>query len=126
MSRYIIQGITDERDSCDCCGKTNLKRTVALSDTETGEDVFFGVICAARAMKIAAVDVRRGVASAEAAKAAKVAAERAAKNREQDARWLAHLVAKTGGLRDFRGDYSIFDMIQALGGFKAARAGFEW
>ncbi len=43
-----LLGVTDERTTCDCCGKTHLKRTVALG-TETGI-VYYGVNCAARAL----------------------------------------------------------------------------
>jgi len=40
-----VLGITDERTECECCGKTGLKRTVALEfDNDTR---FFGVDCAA-------------------------------------------------------------------------------
>jgi len=45
---YKIMGITDEVTACDCCGKTNLKRTVVL-DNGSGI-VHFGVDCAAKAM----------------------------------------------------------------------------
>jgi hypothetical protein len=46
VARYRLVGVTDERDSCDCCGRTNLKRVVVLHD---GDDhVFFGSHCAAR------------------------------------------------------------------------------
>ena len=36
-------GITDSVNTCDCCGKTDLKKTVAF---DTG--VFYGVVCASR------------------------------------------------------------------------------
>ena len=43
---YRLVGVTDERDSCDCCGRTNLKRVVVLHD---GDDhVFIGPHCAAK------------------------------------------------------------------------------
>ena len=43
-----LLGVTDERTTCDCCGKKHLKRTVALQ-SETGV-VYYGVNCAARAL----------------------------------------------------------------------------
>lgn len=43
-----ILGICDDRNTCDCCGKTGLKKTVAL-DID-GETVFFGTTCAAWAI----------------------------------------------------------------------------
>jgi hypothetical protein len=36
---------------CDCCGKTNLKRTVHLENMVTGDDVFYGVDCAAAVLR---------------------------------------------------------------------------
>lgn len=45
---YSIAGITDERDTCDCCGKTGLKRVVVLLDLDTSDFVFFGTTCVAR------------------------------------------------------------------------------
>ena len=43
-----IKGINDDVTTCECCGKTNLKCTVVLSNGD-GE-VHFGRDCAARAM----------------------------------------------------------------------------
>ena len=124
-TRYAILGTTDERTSCDCCGKSNLKSTVALDDSDNGETVFFGVTCAARAMKIEVKAVKAGVNSLAAAKREqdRKAADEA--RRAETARWTAHLVARTGGIKDYRGDYCIFSMIQALGGFNAAAAGYR-
>lgn len=47
-TRYTIAGVTDERDTCENCGRTDLKRTVVLDDGE--RFVFFGTACAARAL----------------------------------------------------------------------------
>lgn len=41
--------ITNEHTTCDCCGKNDLQKTVALQD-DNGDVVFFGVVCAARAL----------------------------------------------------------------------------
>lgn len=48
-----VLGITDERTECDCCGKANLKCTVAIEDTDndgngTGNIAYFGRDCASR------------------------------------------------------------------------------
>lgn len=40
-----------DRGVCDCCGKTNLKRTVHLENLASGEEVFFGVDCASTALR---------------------------------------------------------------------------
>lgn len=42
-----LLGITDERTTCDCCGKTNLKR-VAVIDLGEGNIVYYGRDCAAK------------------------------------------------------------------------------
>lgn len=47
--RYKILGITDI-PKCDNCGKSNLKKTVAL-EPEAGEIVYFGVDCASAALR---------------------------------------------------------------------------
>lgn len=44
-----ILGITDETTTCECCGKTNLKKTVVL-ETEDGGELRYGTDCAARAL----------------------------------------------------------------------------
>lgn len=40
--------IDDSVNTCDCCGRTNLKATVLMQDTETGALLNFGRVCAAR------------------------------------------------------------------------------
>ena len=47
---YKMIGITDEVTSCDCCGRTDLKRTVVLERTDDGVIVYFGTTCGARAI----------------------------------------------------------------------------
>ena len=48
MSNYRILGKNDEVTTCECCGKSNLKLTVILTDGE--HEVRFGRDCAARAL----------------------------------------------------------------------------
>ena len=45
-----VLSITDDTDTCECCGKTNLKRVVVL-DID-GSIVRYGVNCAARATQM--------------------------------------------------------------------------
>lgn len=40
--------IDDSVSTCDCCGKTGLKSTVLMFNSETGEEVHFGSVCATR------------------------------------------------------------------------------
>lgn len=112
-------GITDERDSCDCCGRRNLKRTVAL-DLD-GEVVYFGTTCAAVALGLPAKEVAARAKTAQdeidAAARAKASAEREAATQ----RWFAFLAARTGIPTTGR-DAKVFEAIQSLGGMTAARA----
>ena len=50
-NRFKVLGVNDDSDSCECCGKTNLKRVVWIEDTETGAVQHFGVVCAANPKK---------------------------------------------------------------------------
>lgn len=50
-NRFKVLGVNDDRDFCECCGKTNLKRVVWIEDTETGNVQHFGVVCAASPRK---------------------------------------------------------------------------
>lgn len=50
MAQYRVIKMSDQPE-CGCCGKKNLKRTVHLENIESGEEVFFGVDCAASALR---------------------------------------------------------------------------
>ena len=43
-------GISDKTE-CDCCGKKNLRSSIALESMDSGEVVYFGVDCAAMALR---------------------------------------------------------------------------
>ncbi len=90
FTRYSYLGTTDEHSTCDCCGKEDLKSTVGIHDLETGEDVFFGVVCAARALKTQVAEIRRGAAAADKSKRA---AEATARRAEFEARQYAKMQA---------------------------------
>ena len=49
--RYEVLSVNDDRDFCECCGKTGLKRVVYIRDSETGEVKHFGATCAASPVK---------------------------------------------------------------------------
>ena len=118
MTAYHYLGTTDERDTCDSCGRTNLKRTVALQPP-AGPAVFFGTSCAARSLRIPARDVRVQIrATLKAEKAAAMAARSAVHRAAADARaaeWRAFLDAHAPAGH-------IADQIAHLGGYAAARA----
>lgn len=60
-------GTDDSVNVCDCCGKTELKYTVAI-ELEAGEVVHYGRICAARALALPVAAVDAGTAAADAEK----------------------------------------------------------
>lgn len=104
-------------DTCDCCGRDGLKRTVKLVNPD-GNVVWFGTGCAAVAMstpeKLVKSAARKQVEAAKAREAARVNAERNA----AFADWQAFLNAHTAP--ELHGE--IFRQVEALGGMKAARA----
>lgn len=63
---YKMIGITDEVTSCDCCGRTNLKRTIVLEREEDGVIVYFGSQCGARAVGWKTKDFERAAKDAQA------------------------------------------------------------
>ncbi|QRE00468.1 hypothetical protein [Burkholderia phage BCSR52] len=49
--RYIVRGVNDDKDFCECCGRKGLKRVVWIEDTETQEMKHFGTTCAVQPTK---------------------------------------------------------------------------
>ncbi len=47
---YRIIRMSDHSE-CGCCGRKGLKRTVHMEIVSTGEEVFYGVDCAARSLR---------------------------------------------------------------------------
>lgn len=117
MSRATFLGTSDDVTSCDCCGRTGLKSTVALLLGDAADPVYYGVTCAARALKSTAKEVRKGTRAADDAIAAARLEAQLAESRAHDALWQAYLDAAAGpGER--------FHQIERLGGFGPARDGF--
>jgi hypothetical protein len=106
-------GTSDEVDACDCCGRSDLKRTVALE--VNGATVYYGVVCAANALRINTKEVRAGAKKADDAKeeAARIAREHSWN--EEQTRWAAFCRQRGTGA-------DLFTQIQSLGGYAAARA----
>lgn len=118
-------GTDDSVNSCDCCGRDNLKATVAF-ETESGDVVYFGVVCAARASGKSSVSIRAEARVADDAKADAVRKAADEARKAKSAEWLAHLVKITGGINDWSGRPCIASMIRAAGGFGKATEGFQW
>lgn len=69
MTRFKIKGINDERDTCDCCGKTGLKKVVWIEDVDAGEIRAFGTTCALNPAKAFGLDkeIKKAVRDYDAA-----------------------------------------------------------
>lgn len=65
-SKWTVLGKSDEVTTCECCGKSNLKATVVMTDGE--QDVRYGRDCAAQSLlgnnKAGSVKVVEAVATA--------------------------------------------------------------
>lgn len=61
-----IIAITDETSTCECCGKTNLKKVIVMQ-TEDGSIVRYGTDCAAKAQGKKSAAVKVEVETAELA-----------------------------------------------------------
>lgn len=88
---FRVIGTTDEITSCDCCGRRDLRSTVALADTESGDVVHYGVTCAARAMRQDVAQVRRQVSAADTASRLAREAEAMAASVARTRAWEAFL-----------------------------------
>lgn len=105
-------------DTCDCCGREGLKRTVKLL-SPAGRSVWFGLGCAARAMGVGVDVVRQARRDAEAAAMANERAAEQAVWRAEDAQWQRFLDSVAPGLDRFR------QIHEVLGGMASARAAYR-
>ena len=113
----VVFGCNDDQTTCDHCGRTDLKATVALS-IDDGPILRFGRGCAATALKVGKASINRAIREVE--KAEKLEARRASEARmkaESDA-WDAFLLERTGCTEKL-------EAFERLGGFAAARAAFR-
>lgn len=56
FKKIQVLGINTDFNSCDCCGKENLKKTVTILDLASGVEGHFGVVCAAAIDKYDTLD----------------------------------------------------------------------
>lgn len=114
---YRVLGTDDSVSTCDCCGRSDLKSTVALED-ETGDVMHFGVVCAARATKRPTNDIRNDARTADKARRDAEQSARDVAHRMADARWQTFLDGRAPGLERI-------NQIAKLGGMAAARAAYQ-
>lgn len=128
MTTYRVIGTTEEVNHCECCGRQDLKRTVALLDNETGDITYFGTTCAANA---AGWTVNETTARIRAAEAEARAAEQArqAEAREEAGRAYHAWIAQEAGVtaEQVRADYRgiatarFGSCLKALSAYRAAQ-----
>lgn len=51
LKKIEVIGITTDFNMCECCGKTDLTKTVSILDKDSGITLHFGVVCASKADK---------------------------------------------------------------------------
>jgi ribosome-binding protein aMBF1 (putative translation factor) len=93
-----ILGITDERTACECCGRDNLKKTVALD--KDGVVVYFGTECAAKAMGRTKVQVEKDIRTVARQTAEEAARERTRCCNEERAAYDSWKLATFGDIAD--------------------------
>jgi hypothetical protein len=71
-----LLGTTNDKDTCDCCGRTDLKLTYAIRFDDAGDVRYYGSECASKALRFRANLLPR--AAKAAAKREKLLASHAA------------------------------------------------
>lgn len=61
---FNILGTDDSVNTCDCCGKTNLKFTVVV-ENESGEILHYGCVCATRHTKYTNKEIKQKINEVE-------------------------------------------------------------
>lgn len=117
-ARYL--GTTDDVTTCDCCGRTGLKNTVVIEMHDDAEPLYYGVTCAAHALKTTAKEVRYEAKRADTIKREKKAAERQEEHNKAMAPWYAWLNSQVPSLVG-----QTFLQIERLGGYCIAHKSYE-
>lgn len=120
--RYL--GTDDSVTVCDCCGRKDLKSTVAI-ETDAGEVVHYGAVCASRALKVGVKVVKEETKAADKAKAEAKEAALKVQREIEFKRWTDFLDKHAPNLVDAWGKSSIIEQIKFLGGFAKARELFK-
>lgn len=85
-NRFEVLGINDDRDTCECCGRSGLKRVVWIRDREADTVRHFGTTCALKPAKGFGLDaeIREAIRGADAF-------------RKQCCEYAHHLYRRAGG-----------------------------
>lgn len=99
MKKRIL-GINDDRDFCQCCGKTGLRRVVWIENLETGTIRHFGTTCAGKNAPALFGEIKEAVKEHNKELSAAVEQELAKRRRARTDAFLARkneLYTKAGG-----------------------------
>lgn len=110
-------GTTQERTTCDRCGKVDLKATVAFEFDHGGIE-YYGVDCAARVLRTPEAEVRKAARKADTEKHEAELAKKSAEHATRVKPWFDFLKAKTGHTE-------VMAAIQSLGGYAKAKEAFK-
>lgn len=115
---YKTLGTTEDWDSCDCCGRANLKVYVVMENLEDGEVCRFGTGCAAKLEQVPATVIKAEGREADRARREAERAEQAKRQAAETADWFAFLDREAG-------PGEVIDQYTRLGGLAAARAAWR-
>jgi hypothetical protein len=59
LKKIKVLGISTDFNQCECCGKQDLAKTVTILDLDSGVELHFGVVCAAKANKYDSLEAMR-------------------------------------------------------------------
>ena len=111
-------------DTCDCCGRTGLKKTIKLINP-SGNPVWFGCGCAAKAMGIGIKIVDKARIEQVKTLADMERDEQIAIWKAENARFDAWLAATVGEFKDWSGMPNRIKQLEAAGGMIKARADYK-
>ena len=97
---HKIIGTTQDITDCECCGRTNLKKTVIVAvldaDGNTDSIAYYGTVCAAKATKRTVKQITDEVSAADAARRATAQAQAAERSAREYRAYMAWLTNITG------------------------------
>lgn len=120
-AKHIISG----GDTCDCCGRTDLLKTIPVVALADGGLSWFGSGCAARACGLKTSSQAR-TARARIVQDIEERArlEQAEARKVEDAKWAAHIAGLPKVIRDWTGQVDRFRTLEANGGYQAVQADY--
>lgn len=114
MTRCL--GTTDERTTCDRCGRADLKGTVVF-ELGSGAIVYYGSDCASRVLGRPEREIKAEAKKADTERREAQFAKERQEAEERSRPWFAFLKRKTG-------IDEVCSAIRVLGGFAQAKAAF--